>query len=224
LGSPKKADREKSMVAFKEEMRRVEALGLPYLVAHPGAHLGAGEEEGVRWITESLNELHEKTVGYRMKVLLENTAGQGTNVGYRFEHLSEIIDQVVRSDRLGVCFDTCHAFAAGYDIRTEAGYVKTMQEFDAIVGIDRIMAFHLNDCKKGLGCRVDRHEHIGKGYIGIEGFRTLMQDHRFEEIPMVLETPKGEDMLEDRENLSLLRSLAQTPHRRKFTEKGVGKK
>ena len=207
LGSPKKDDRKKSVLAFLEEMKRVETLGLPYLVAHPGAHLGSGEEEGLRWIAESINQLHLKTKGYHMKILLETTAGQGTTLGHRFDHLRRIFDQVDASNRLGVCFDTCHVFAAGYDFRTPQGYQKVMKEFNEVVGLKRIDAFHLNDSKKDIGCRVDRHEHIGKGFIGKEGFRALMRDHRFEKTPMVLETPKGKEMREDLENLWLLRSL-----------------
>jgi len=207
LGSPNKNDRKKSVSAFLEEMRRVETLGLPYLVAHPGAHLGSGEEEGLRWIAESINQLHLKTKGYTMKILLETTAGQGTTLGDRFDHLKRIFDQVDASNRLGVCFDTCHVFAAGYDFRTPQGYQKVMKEFNEVVGLKRIKAFHLNDSKKDIGCRVDRHEHIGKGFIGKEGFRALMRDLRFEKIPMVLETPKGKEMREDLENLHLLRSL-----------------
>ncbi len=208
LGSPKGPVRKKSIRALLEEMERVEILGLPYLVAHPGAHLGAGEAEGLRRIAESLNEIHLKTKGYGMKILLETTAGQGTTLGYRFEHLQTIMDQVDLADRLDVCFDTCHVFAAGYDIRTQRGFRKVMKDFDNIVGIERIKAFHINDCKREIGCRVDRHEHIGKGFIGKEGFKALMRDQRFKNIPMVLETPKGKDMIEDLENLRLLRSFA----------------
>lgn len=208
LGSPKKADRKKSIDAFLEEMRRVESLGLPYLVAHPGAHLGSGESEGLQRIAESLNILLDRTKRFRMKVLLETTAGQGTTLGYRFEHLGKLLELAEQPARVGICFDTCHVFAAGYDIRTPKGYEKVMDEFDAVVGLSHIKAFHLNDCKKDLGCRVDRHEHIGKGFIGIGGFRSLMRDRRFETIPMVLETPKGPDMKEDKQNLKLLRSLA----------------
>jgi len=142
-----------------------------------------------------------------MKILLETTAGQGTTLGDRFDHLKRIFDQVDASNRLGVCFDTCHVFAAGYDFRTPQGYQKVMKEFNEVVGLKRIKAFHLNDSKKDIGCRVDRHEHIGKGFIGKEGFRALMRDLRFEKIPMVLETPKGKEMREDLENLHLLRSL-----------------
>jgi deoxyribonuclease-4 len=207
LGSPNQEDRKRSVSAFLEEMERVETLNLPYLVAHPGAHLGAGEEEGLRWIAESINTLHLKTKGYHMKILLETTAGQGTTLGHRFEHLKKIFDQVEGSNRLGICFDTCHVFAAGYDIRSQTGYQMVMKEFDNVVGLQRIKAFHLNDSKKDIGCRVDRHEHIGKGFIGKEGFSALMKDSRFKNIPMVLETPKGKEMLEDLENLRFLRSL-----------------
>ncbi|MBI1976639.1 MAG: deoxyribonuclease IV, partial [Candidatus Omnitrophica bacterium] len=142
-----------------------------------------------------------------VRILLEISAGQGTNVGYKFEHLVEMLKQVHQPDRMGVCIDTCHLFAAGYDIRTVGGYKDVMKQFEDIVGIEQIYAFHLNDSKKGLGSRVDRHEHIGQGAIGLEGFRALLNDRRFEKIPMVLETPKSPDLKEDVMNLKVLRGL-----------------
>jgi len=210
LATPQRENYQKSFNAFLDEMQRAERLGLPYLVMHPGAHLGAGESRGLKKVIDSFNRLHKKTPGYRLVVLLETTAGQGTGLGYRFEHLAEIIEGVEEPQRLGVCFDTCHVLAAGYDIRTPSGYRKVMREFDETVGLDRLRAFHLNDSKKPLGSRVDRHEHIGKGHVGLEAFRMILGSRRFRKVPMVLETPKGPDMAEDRVNLETLRRLART--------------
>ena len=209
LGSPDTALRKKSIKGFIDEIERCEMLGIPNLVAHPGAHVGAGEAEGLKLIARSLNEVHKACPGYRVKATLEITAGQGSNLGYRFDQIGRIIDATRENDRLRVCFDTEHAFAAGYDIRTKEGYERTFAEFDAAVGLDRLAAFHLNDSKKEFNSRVDRHEHIGKGHIGVEAFRRLMNDKRFWGLPMCLETPKDPDLKEDRENLSLLRNLIQ---------------
>lgn len=197
----------KSRAAFLDELRRCKLLGIPYLNFHPGAHMGAGEEEGIKRIVESLNWAHAQTKGFRVLSVLETTAGQGTALGYRFEQLREIIDNVDEPYRMAVCIDTCHLLAAGYDIRTEAAYEKTMQEFDEIIGLERLVAIHMNDSKKGLGSRVDRHEHIGKGAIGLEGFRWIMNDPRLASIPKILETPKSADLEEDRMNLGVLRNL-----------------
>jgi deoxyribonuclease-4 len=207
LGSPDATLRKRSVAAFIDELERCEILGVANLVAHPGAHVGAGEEEGIKTIAGSLDEVHKACPGYNAKVTLEITAGQGSNLGYRFEQIARIFDATKENDRLLVCFDTEHAFAAGYDIRTKDGYERTFAEFDATVGLDRLAAFHLNDSKKEFHSRVDRHEHIGKGYIGVEAFRLLLNDQRFWGLPMCLETPKGPDLKEDRENLTLLRSL-----------------
>jgi len=207
LGTPDGSLRKRSIGAFIDELERCEILGVANLVAHPGAHVGAGEEEGIRTIAGSLDEVHKACPGYRTKVTLEITAGQGSSLGYRFEQIGNIIDATKENDRLCVCFDTEHAFAAGYDIRTKEGYEKTFSEFDEMIGIEFLAAFHLNDSKKEFNSRVDRHEHIGKGQIGIEAFRLLLNDHRFWGLPMCLETPKGPDLAEDRENLTLLRSL-----------------
>jgi deoxyribonuclease-4 len=207
LGSPDNLLRKKSILAFIDEVERCETLGVLNLVAHPGAHIGAGEEEGIKIIAQSLDEVHKACPGYNVKVTLEITAGQGSCLGYRFEQIRNIFDATQESDRLTVCFDTQHAFAAGYDIRTKEGYDRTFTEFDETIGLGRLAAFHLNDSKKELNCRVDRHEHIGKGRIGLEGFRMLLNDSRFWGLPMCLETPKGPDLAEDRENLMLLRSL-----------------
>jgi len=207
LGSPDDALRKRSLASFIDELDRCEILGVSNLVAHPGAHVGAGENEGIKTIARSLDEAHKACPGYHVKVTLEITAGQGSNLGYRFDQIAKMIDATKENDRLKVCFDTEHAFAAGYDIRTQEGYERTFTEFDEAIGIERLAAFHLNDSKKELNSRVDRHEHIGKGHIGVEAFRFLVNDQRFWGLPMCLETPKGPDLKEDRENLTLLRSL-----------------
>jgi deoxyribonuclease-4 len=207
MGSPDAALRTRSVAAFIDELERCEVLGVTNLIAHPGAHVGAGELDGIKTIAKSLNEVHKACPGYTAKVTLEITAGQGSNLGYRFEQIGNMIDATKESDRLRVCFDTEHAFAAGYDMRTRDGYERTFGEFDEAIGIKLLAAFHLNDSKKEFNSRVDRHEHIGKGFIGIEAFRMLVNDPRFWGLPMCLETPKGPDLKEDRENLELLRSL-----------------
>jgi deoxyribonuclease-4 len=209
LGTPDGPLRNRSVVAFIDELERCEILGVSNLVAHPGSHVGAGEDEGIKTVARSLDEVHKACPGYNVKVTLEITAGQGSNLGYRFEQIAKIIDATRESDRLRVCFDTEHAFAAGYDIRTKEGYEQTFMEFDEEIGIDRLAAFHLNDSKKEFNSRVDRHEHIGKGHIGADAFRFLLNDKRFWGLPMCLETPKGPDLKEDRENLTLLRTLIQ---------------
>lgn len=207
LGSPDQGLRKRSVSGFIDEMERCETLSIPCLVAHPGAHVGTGEEEGIKTIARSLDEIHKGCPKYNVRVALEITAGQGSNLGYRFEQIRAMIDATRESDRLRVCFDTEHAFAAGYDIRGKEGYERTFSEFDELIGLKLLAAFHLNDSKKEFHSRVDRHEHIGKGHIGVEAFRLLMNDRRFWALPMCLETPKGPDLKEDRENLSLLRSL-----------------
>jgi deoxyribonuclease-4 len=207
LASPDEALYKKSLEAFVEEMWRADSLEVPCVILHPGAHMGAGEEFGIERAAYALG-LALRRVPPPVKILLETTAGQGSSLGHKFEHLAAILKKVRASDRMGICLDTCHIFAAGYDIRTEAAYRKTMTEFDRIVGVDRIQALHFNDCKKDLGCRVDRHTHIGKGFIGLEAFRCLVNDRRFALIPKILETPKGPDLEEDRMNLATLRSLA----------------
>ena len=207
LGSPDEGLRKKSIRAFIDEMESCESLAIPNLIAHPGAHMGAGEKAGIKRIARSLSQIHKACPGYQVKATLEITAGQGTTLGYRFDQIRSMMDGVKQSERLRVCFDTEHAFAAGYDIRTKEGYERTFTEFDERIGIDLLAAFHLNDSKKEFHSRVDRHEHIGKGHIGVEAFRLLMNDQRFWGLPMCLETPKGLDLKEDKENLSLLRSL-----------------
>ena len=208
LASPKSEVADKSIHALADELRRCAALRIPYLVMHPGAHLGTGVEEGIDLLSRNLAKaINAVPEAEGVMVLLETTAGQGSSLGARFEELAAIIAAAKDSHRLGVCYDTCHAFAAGYDIRTPATYWQTFADFDRIIGLDRLRFFHLNDSIKDLSSHTDRHTHIGQGAIGLAGFRLLMNDPRFVRHPMVLETPKGEDLAEDIENLRLLRGL-----------------
>jgi len=209
LGAAPGEVRDKSLAAFREEMERCARLGIGKIVMHPGSHLGDGETRGIARIVEAFDFLIAATPEYRGKVLLETTAGQGTNLGYTFEHLRAIIDGSAFPDRFAVCFDTCHTFAAGYDITTEDSYRAVFAEFDRIIGLNRLLCFHFNDSKKGLGCRVDRHEQIGQGAMGLSGFRYLMNDPRFTAIPKILETPKGDNDEMDAVNLRLLRDLVE---------------
>lgn len=203
LGHPEKEKLEKSRNAFLDEMQRCEQLGIPALNFHPGSHLKQiSEEECLDIIAESLNMALDKTQG--VMAVVENTAGQGTNLGFSFEHLAYIISKIEDKSRAGVCYDTCHGFAAGYDIRTEEAFKKTFDEFDEIIGLDYLKGFHLNDCKKALGSRVDRHEKISLGTIGAEGFRWIVNDRRFNDIPMILETPDPDGW---RDEIDLLYSL-----------------
>ena len=192
LAATAPALRAQSIAALGEELDRAEALGLDGLVMHPGSYTNGTEEDGLQLIGEALSQLLAARPRARTKVLLEHTAGQGTNLGHRFEHLATIIERLDGSSRVGVCLDTCHLLTAGYDLCTERGYVDTFREFDRTVGLDRIKVFHLNDSKKPCGSRVDRHEHIGKGCLGLEPFRRLLNDPRFSRLPMLLETPKLE--------------------------------
>ncbi len=198
---------EKSIGAFADELERAERLGIAYLIMHPGSHVGSGVEAGLERFAANLDRALALSGTSQVSVLLETTAGQGSSLGSNFEEIAFLLDSSLFEGRLGVCFDTCHAFAAGYDIRTKVSYQETFSRFDDLVGLDRLKFFHLNDSKRGLGSRVDRHEHIGKGAIGLAGFRLLLNDHRFRRHPMVLETPKGKDLKEDKENLGVLRSL-----------------
>jgi deoxyribonuclease-4 len=210
LASPDPALRAKSVAGMIVELQRAEQLGIPYVVVHPGAHITATLEEGLALVAKSLDEIHAALPRASAQVLLEITAGQGSCLGHRFEHLAEILKQTKRPERVGVCFDTCHAFAAGYDLR-EAKPARAMwRQFDDLLGLNRLKAIHLNDSKRELGSRVDRHEHIGRGKIGPEGFRLLLRDKRFRNVPMYLETPKGDAGGEtwDAVNLRKLRELA----------------
>lgn len=210
LGAPPGEVRDKSLAGFREEMTRCARLGIGKIVMHPGAHTGDGEETGLKRIAEAFDQLFAAVPEYTGKVLLETTAGQGSNVGYRFEHLQTIISASSFPDRFGVCLDTCHIYAAGYDITTEEGYRRTFDEFDRIIGLEKLQAFHINDSKKGLDCRVDRHEHIGQGAMGLAPFRFLLNDPRFVNIPKFLETPKGDDDEMDAVNLKVLRDLVKS--------------
>lgn len=205
LANPDRSALRRSRKAFFAEMRRCHALGIPYLVFHPGAHMGSGEEAGLARVAESLNEALQRGRELAVMPLLEVTAGQGTCVGHRFEHLARILDLLESPDRVGVCLDTCHLLAAGYDIATPNGYERTMTELRATVGLERVKAFHLNDAKKGLGSRLDRHASVGQGFLGTATFRRLLRDERFRGLPMVLETPGGPPRWKD--ELALLRRL-----------------
>ena len=182
---------------------------------HPGAHCGIGVDEGIARIASGIDEVHDALPRGQCRILLETTAGQGTCIGHEFGHLAQIIGRVRRPDRLGVCLDTCHVFAAGFDIRTRRGYDAMWREFDATLGMAVLGGIHVNDSKKPLASRVDRHEHIGKGELGIEPFRMLVNDPRLRGVPMVLETDKGPDMAEDIENMRVLRSLVSAPSRKR---------
>lgn len=206
MGSPEEKKLNMSRQAFLKELDRCDACCIEYVVFHPGSHMNTGEEECLNRIAESLNYCFEERPSGKVKVLLENTAGQGTNVGYRFEHLKTIIESVKLKDRLGICFDTQHGFASGYDIRTEDGWQDTFSEFAEVVGLKWLKAFHINDSKKELGSRVDRHENIGKGLLTMETFWCLVNDERFEGLPMLLETPV-DDPSHYASEIKLLRGL-----------------
>ncbi len=212
LASPGPLLWRRSVDAFVAELHRAEILGIPHVVAHPGAFTTADEAAGLRNIVRALDEVAERTRRLKARCLLETTAGQGTALGWRFEHFAAILDGVKQPERLGFCFDTCHVFAAGYPLGTAEEYQATMAAFDRLVGLDRIRAFHLNDSRRELGSRIDRHEHIGRGRLGLEPFRLLLSDPRFREVPMYLETPKGEENEEDLDavNLRVLRSCIGT--------------
>jgi len=197
-----------SLRALSEELIRADQLELPFLVLHPGAHLGAGEEAGLEKIVVSIDAVHTVLPKTKTRIALETTAGQGSCLGCTFEQLAYIIGNVQEPERLCVCLDTAHVFEAGYDLSTEAGTRKMFAEFDRIIGLEHLAALHLNDSKTARGSRVDRHEHIGQGKVGLHAFRVIMRDRRFRKIPKVLETPKGKELLEDVENMQTLRELA----------------
>jgi deoxyribonuclease-4 len=207
LAAPAGENRDKSLAAFRDEMQRCALLGIPYLVMHPGAHLGDGSAVGIERISAAFTEIFRDAPD-SVTVLLENTAGQGTYLGSRFEELAAIMEQTP-TGRFGICFDTCHAFAAGYDIASASGYAAVMSDFERILGREQLRVFHLNDSRKGLASHVDRHEGIGSGALGLEAFRAVMTDPRFATVPKILETPKGEDEASgDAANLAILRQLA----------------
>ena len=207
LASPDPAAWAQSVSAFTDELERAEALELSCVVIHPGSHMGAGLEVGLRRVTAALDETLGRTAGYRVKVALENTAGGGNSVGRTFAELATLIDGAARPERIGVCVDTCHLFAAGYDVRTEAGFGRAMTECESAVGRRRVLAFHLNDARAPLGSGLDRHEHIGRGFLGLAPFRFLLNDRRFARVPKVLETPKKPEPTADLRNLAVLRRL-----------------
>ncbi len=209
IASPDPALNEKSYNALKEEMERCELLKIPNLVMHPGSHVGSGEEAGLDRIAANVSKLLTELKENHVTLLLETTAGQGSNLGYTFEQLAYIIDRVEADEYLGVCLDTCHVFAAGYPISDPKDYKVTMKMFDDIIGFDRLRIIHMNDSKREFGSRKDRHEHIGKGFIGIDAFRNIVNDKRLKKVPLILETPKEEELLEDIENLKVLRSLVK---------------
>lgn len=207
LAAPDDEKWAKSKAAFIDELERCALLGVSDLVMHPGSHLGSGEDVGIERNALAFREIFQEAPD-TVRVLIEITAGQGTNLGYKFEHIAALLDKVPHGN-FGVCFDTCHALAAGYDLTTVDRYAGVMAEFDRIIGCDMIKAFHVNDSKKALGSRVDRHEQLGEGAVGLEGFRALMQDERFFAVPKILETPKGEDNAWDLRNIALLHDLAE---------------
>ncbi len=213
LASPDESLYRRSLETFLVELQRAERLGLSYLVMHPGAHVDSGEEAGLARVASALDEIHARSPRGRVRVLLETTAGQGSTLGHRFEHLARILSLVAKPDRLGVCFDTCHVFAAGYALAPAAEYQATMQAFDRTIGLGRLRVFHVNDSLKPQGSRVDRHAHIGRGEMGREPFRLLVNDRRFRHRPMILETPKeaGEEKDMDAVNLATLRGLVELP-------------
>lgn len=208
LATPDDALYHKSLEAFHEEMLRCETLGIPSLIMHPGAPLERGDDFGIERVAAAFSLLHERTRGINVKIAVEITAGQGSHIGRTFEQIAAILEKTNGGDRLQVCFDTCHAFASGYDLSTEEGYHDTFNQFDRIIGLNRLAAIHVNDSMKGLGSRVDRHQHIGKGTMGLTPFRLLMNDTRLADVPKILETPKEKDLEDDRINLALLRQLA----------------
>jgi len=207
LGTRNLLTSRRSVRALQDEMQRAEMLGIPFLVLHPGSHLGAGEASGIKTIAANLKSILKNCRARKVRIALETTAGQGNTIGHRFEHLSAICEKVGMPSRIGFCFDTCHVFAAGYDISKPRSLARTLRDFDRLLGLDRILLFHFNDSKTGLGSRVDRHQHIGKGHIGIEPFREILNARAFARIPKILETPKGDNGREDINNLKVLRNL-----------------
>ena len=209
LATPDDTLWEKSLAAFGHELDRCATLGVPALVTHAGAHMGSGEEAGLARIASGIARVLDERPGQDVKILLETTAGQGTCLCYCFEHLARVLELLDdgQQERVGICWDTCHLFAAGIDFTDEHKYERMLETFDRLVGLKKLYAIHVNDSKKGLGCKVDRHEHIGKGALGLEPFRFIMNDPRLTSIPKILETPKGPDYAEDKENIATLMSL-----------------
>jgi deoxyribonuclease IV len=210
LGAPDEKLRQRSVGGFIDELERCELLGVPFLIAHPGSHVGSGEEAGIKMIAQSIDEAHKACAGFNVKVALEITAGQGSNLGYKFEQMGQIFDAVKENERLRLCFDTEHAFAAGYDLRTDEGYERTFAQLDEYIGLKRLVAFHINDSLKPFNSHVDRHEHIGKGHLGLDPFRRVVNDPRFVGLPMCLETESGPEMKEIVEDLKSLHKLLKS--------------
>ncbi|GAB4326274.1 MAG: deoxyribonuclease IV [Candidatus Zixiibacteriota bacterium] len=208
IGSPDRELFEKSREALRVELERCDQLGVEYLVFHPGAHVGSGVDAGIQRIADGMNWVLSKLPDAQSMLLLETTAGAGSHIGSRFEELRAILDKLEQPTRAAVCLDTCHIFSAGYDIRTETAYKATMKEFNSILGYPLLKALHFNDSKFDIGTHKDRHEHIGKGYIGKEGFGFFMRDSKLKKVPKILETPKDEAGKNDKMNLALLRKLA----------------
>lgn len=208
LASPEKQKHHMSKEALVHELERSADLDITYVVLHPGAHMGSGEKNASMRVAEAVNEVFDRVPPSDTRLLLETTAGQGSNIGHTFEQLALMVKHIRDKDRVGICFDTCHAFAAGYDIRTLEAYEKTMEQFDKLLGLNNLNVIHLNDSKKGLGSHVDRHEHIGKGMIGTDAFNEIMNDTRFDTVPKILETPKGKGTIDyDAINLKALRDM-----------------
>ncbi|MBI3630196.1 MAG: deoxyribonuclease IV [Candidatus Rokubacteria bacterium] len=207
LGTPVDAEWRHAIAAFHDELERAEALGLPFVVIHPGSHKGAGLEAGLARVAAALDELTRRTAGYRVRIVLENTAGAGDTMGRTFGELAALLEGARAAERLGVCLDTCHLFAAGYDIRRRAGYERVMAECERALGVSTIRAFHLNDARAGLGSGLDRHTHIGQGQLGLAPFRFLLNDPRWGRVPKALETPKEPEPAADIANLRTLRRL-----------------
>lgn len=207
LASPDPDQRQRSILTCLDELDRCWRLGIEALVIHPGSHKGEGVTAGLTTLCRSFEQICRQA-GEDVTILLENTAGQGASLGASIEELAWTLERL-DTGRFGICLDTCHAFAAGYDISTPQGYEQLMEQIDRLIGFDRLQLFHLNDSKKPLGSRVDRHEHVGQGLIGVDGFRCLMQDQRLAHCPKITETPPGENNCHDLENLALLRQLAQ---------------
>jgi deoxyribonuclease-4 len=215
LASPSADLWQRSVDSLVVELERAEQLGIPYVVIHPGACVGSCEEDGIAAVVKGLDEVLQRTSTLQCSILLETTAGQGSSLGHKFEHLAAMLEGVHHTKRVAVCVDTCHLFAAGYPLAARKDYLATMKEFDRLIGLEQIKAFHLNDSKKELGSRVDRHEHIGRGKLGLEPFQHLLNDRRFREVPMYLETPKGTESGEDLDviNLRALRGLLKSNRR-----------
>ena len=207
LAAPGEAAWRQAVDAFTDELERAEALDLSCVVIHPGSHLGAGVEAGLARVAAALDEATRRTAGYNIKIALENTAGAGHVIGRTFAELGALLERAARSERIGICIDTCHLFAAGYDVRRAQGYRQAIGECGEAVGFDRVLAFHLNDAKAPLGSGLDRHEHIGRGHLGRVPFKRLLTDRRFRQVPKVLETPKEPEPVADWRNLALLRLL-----------------